>query len=75
MLPHPGSRSFRKLRTEAIGPRASQRSVAKIYGPPDETLAIGPAEAWYYYREGIAFLFVEREISEIHEIRPPRAVP
>jgi hypothetical protein len=33
-------------------------------------VSVGTAEAWYYYRAGIAFLFVGGEISRIERLRP-----
>lgn len=70
MLSHPRNRPAASRSLPARRPRSIQRSVARIYGPPDETVSIGSAEAWYYYRTGVAFLFVGREISTIFSLRP-----
>ena len=70
MLSHPRNRLSPKPTIEPRSARVIQRSVAKIYGPPDETVALGSAEVWYFYKAGIAFLFVGREISKIFRLKP-----
>lgn len=70
MLPHPRNRLSRSPAADARSARPIQKSVAKIYGPPDETVTLGAAEAWYFYGPGIAILFVGREISKIYRLRP-----
>lgn len=70
MLPHPRNRLSKIPAQEPHVRRTIHRCVAKVYGPPDETVSLGSAEAWYYFDVGIAFLFVGQEISRIFRLKP-----
>jgi hypothetical protein len=43
--------------------------VAKIYGAPDDTLDLGPVEAWYYFGVQKGFVFRGDELEQIVPLR------
>lgn len=46
--------------------------VAKIYGPPDDTLHLGTLETWYYFSAQKGFVFRDDELERIVPLRTTR---
>ena len=68
MVPTGKNREFSDAMIAKFGDSNIRAKVAKIYGRPDDTLALGYLETWYYFREKISFIFRHDELEKIQAL-------
>ena len=72
MVPGSSHRAFFNSIIARFGSSSICSKVAKIYGPPDDTLSLGPLETWYYFNVHKGFVFKNGELEQIVPLRVPR---
>lgn len=72
MTQSPRNRSFFDSVIARFGASNIRSKVAKIYGPPDDTLSLGTLETWYYFGAQRGFVFRENELEQIVPLRNVR---
>ena len=68
MVPTGKNRDFSKAMISKFGKSNIRSKVAKIYGRPNDTLALGYLETWYYFREKVSFIFRHDELEKIQPL-------
>ncbi len=71
MVPTGRNREFSNAVISKFGQADIRSKVARIYGRPDDTLALGYLETWYYFREKISFVFRHDELEKIQPLNIP----
>ena len=72
MTPGRKHRSFFDSVIARFGSTNIRSKVAKIYGPPDDTLNLGSLETWYYFGAHRGFVFRNDELERIVPLRVNR---
>ena len=72
MATNPKHRAFFDSILKQFGSSNIRSKVAKIYGPPDDTLTLGSLETWYYFSARRGFVFRNGELERIVPLRAPR---
>ena len=72
MASSPRHRAFFDSVIARFGTSNIRSKVAKIYGPPDDTLSLGDLETWYYFGAHKGFVFRNGELDRIVPLRNTR---